>query len=104
MSPKVIGAISGAILTPFTMLFAIVSAGAGHGDYILARILYPSSCLILDSNVPDSFRVPSICGLACIQLPIYGWVLGNALEKKQLPLTMGLMIGIHSIVAALTFR
>ena len=33
------------VATPFFLLLGFASAGAGHGDYVLARILFPYTML-----------------------------------------------------------
>ncbi|RVD73653.1 MAG: hypothetical protein E5Y89_18470 [Mesorhizobium sp.] len=49
---------------------ALFSAGAGHGDYVLARLLYPMPMLatLLTNNTITSVSVV----LAVAQFPAYG--------------------------------
>ena len=56
------------IVTPIFLLLAIGSAGAGHGDYFLAKILFPFT--MLSTIFINSIILPFII-LAIIQFPFY---------------------------------
>ncbi len=62
----------GAAITPFAVGAAIESASAGHGDYLLAKLLFPYS-MLLTRLTGDTITYPLI-GLALIQFPLYGLV------------------------------
>ncbi|TPN86466.1 hypothetical protein FJ987_06405 [Mesorhizobium sp. CU2] len=64
------GLILGLCTTPFALLLALFSAGSGHGDWVLARVLYPIPMLVtlLTNNTVTSLSV----GLAVVQFPAYG--------------------------------
>lgn len=73
-----IGTIVGVTLTPFLAILALFSAGAGHGDYFLARIFYPLPMLILMSGA-GGFIIP----LVLLQYPFFGWLIGHCISRKQ---------------------
>jgi hypothetical protein len=68
------------VLTPILLLLGVGSAGAGHGDYRLAMMLFPYT--MLSTAVFDSITVPFIA-LAIIQFPLYGVALGYANQKGR---------------------
>ncbi len=86
------------VVTPIALLLGIASAGAGHGDYIWAMILFPYTML---SVFPfRSITAPFIV-LAILQFPLYGFLLALARERKKLStLAMGLA-AVHILAAAL---
>lgn len=99
MKTKIIGLVLGILLTPVALFFAVASAGAGHGDYVLARILFPLT--ILATYVTESIGVTGIT-IACVQFPLYGWLLGSAHhQKKKVPVL--LIPGFHVILVGLSF-
>jgi hypothetical protein len=57
------------IVTPVSLVMAIASAGAGHGDYFLAKILFPFTMLSTRWNGVIS---PLYIFLAVVQMPLYG--------------------------------
>ena len=63
------GILIGTVIAPVALLAAIVSANAGHGDFLLAKILFPYS-LLLTRLAGDTITDPLI-GLALIQFPLY---------------------------------
>ena len=88
------------MLTPVCLLLAIGSAGAGHGDYLYAKLLYPY--MMLASLLFDSFAIPFIL-LAVPQFPLYGALCGLAAAKGR-GLIAGLAIIImHALAVALCF-
>jgi len=68
-SPRA-GLLIGLGFTPVALLLALFSAGSGHGDYMLARLLYPIPMLVtlLTNNTITGLSV----WLAVVQFPAYG--------------------------------
>jgi|SRR5688572_19846029 hypothetical protein len=62
------GCVGFAVTFPAVFL-AIISAGAGHGDYLWARLLFPYSMVL--AMLTGSIGPISI-GVAFIQFPVYG--------------------------------
>ena len=91
------GALIGAVITPFALAGAITSAGAGHGHYLIAKLLFPYS-MLLTHLTSDTITQPLIA-LALIQFPLYGLVAGSF--STRLPL-LGLLL-LHAASAALCF-
>lgn len=91
------------LVTPVALLMAFVSAGAGHGDYVLAMFLFPYSMLL--STFTQYLTTPLIL-LAIAQFPVYGIVLGLANRKGWIGLGVGVLIVAHMVaaLAALSLR
>ena len=74
-----IGTLIGITFTPIALALAFVSTGAGHGNYILAKILYPFSALIMlqvnDPRARNELFFPALFVALC-QFPIYGLIIG----------------------------
>ena len=88
------------IVTPIALILGVGSAGAGHGNYRLAMILFPYT--LLSTSVFDSITPPFII-LAIIQFPIYGFALGYAYEKGRV-LSMSIVLCVvHGIALAAIF-
>jgi hypothetical protein len=86
--------------TPFCLVFGMVSAGAGHGDYFFAKVLFPFT--MLSATVFNSITFPFIL-LAIAQFPIYGIILGFAnLKNKLIVSAIGLLV-IHLLTFAVCF-
>ncbi len=84
-------------------MMAILSGGAGHGDYAFARALFPLPMLVtLLTN--DTISFPSIA-LALVQFPIYGGVVGHGLTGAYNTRFRAIVIiaVLHAIFAAMCF-
>jgi hypothetical protein len=84
--------------TPACLLLALASGGAGHGDYLWAKLLFPLT--MLSTSVFGSITVPFIV-LAVAQYPAYGVVLGLANAKSRLATTLRTVILAHTLLAGL---
>jgi len=60
------------VITPSALMLAIVSAGAGHGSYLPAKVLFPYTMLSthLSGKISTTFLA-----LAIMQFPLYGVIL-----------------------------
>lgn len=90
----------GLIATPLCLLLAVGSAGAGHGDYFWAKVIYPYA--MLSTLVFKSITVPFGL-LAVVQLPIYGGLLSIAWLRRQLGLAALVLVTIHAAAALMCF-
>lgn len=80
------------VLTPFLLLAGIGSAGAGHGNYFIAKLLFPFT--MLSTTLFDGITAPFLI-LAFAQFPLYGIFIG--LMNKRGNLFHGLvgLVAIH---------
>src|SRR4051794_38935680 len=76
----VAGVALGALFALPSILAAVFSSGAGHGHYFAARALFPVSMLLtlLEGRI-GGFSI----GVALLQFPIYGGLLGWAIARKN---------------------
>jgi hypothetical protein len=81
--------IVGLLATPFTLLLALSSAGAGHGDYFWAKVFYPYT--MLSAIALKSITIPFMV-VAVLQLPTYGVFLGTGWARGKLKIySIGLL-------------
>ncbi len=86
------------VVTPLALLLGIASAGAGHGDYFWAKILFPYT--MLSTFLFQSITVPFIL-LAILQFPFYGLILAFASERKRLGSLAIVLVVAHILAAGL---
>jgi hypothetical protein len=82
----------GILLTGPAVLAAIMSAGAGHGSYITARVLFPFAMLV--SQLEGSIG-PVAMGVGLLQFPLYGALIGRnvaALSSRAILVTAAHLI------------
>jgi hypothetical protein len=75
-------------------------AGAGHGSYALAKVLFPFA--MLAAVIGHSIGLISIL-LACVQFPIYGLVIGNRFRTSSFRESAIWIVLIHFAVATVVF-
>lgn len=89
----------GALFTLPSLVAAAMSAGAGHGDYVAARALFPVAMLmtLLEGRI-GGFSI----ALALLQFPIYGGLLGWAVARSRYwPAVVA--ASVHLIAATICF-
>ncbi len=87
-------------LTPVMLFIGLMSAGAGHGDYFLAKILFPYT--LISTAMSDGIEPPFIW-LAGFQYPIYGVVMGLANVRRKLIIAGGALSVLHAIAVVGAF-
>lgn len=90
------GLIFGLSATPVALLLALFSAGSGHGDYVLARALYPIPMLVtlLTHNTITGLSVV----MAVAQFPAYGVIVAPGGRTRWLALGF-----VHVVATAAAF-
>ena len=78
--PVAIGTAVGFLVELPSLWLALLSAGAGHGDYGAARALFPLPMLM--TLIEGQIGVFSF-GLAFLQFPFYGAILGWAVARSN---------------------
>jgi hypothetical protein len=97
---SIIGLVLGVLLTPVAILCGVASGGAGHGDYFIAKLLFPVTML---STVVFGSITPPFILLAFLQFPIYGWFIASGLRPGTRRLHLWVPIGIHFAALTLNF-
>jgi hypothetical protein len=87
--------------TPVCLFLGIASGGAGHGDYVLARVLFPATMLAA-VLFAGSISAPLVA-LAVAQFPLYGIVLGAANVRGKMLHAAVTLIAAHLLFAAACF-
>ena len=94
------GGAVGCVVTLPAIYLAMVSAGAGHGDYGFARALFPLpmlSTLLTGNSIP----IPTIVA-AFAQYPLYGVIFGRGIAFKKWRAIVAILV-IHLLATWLCF-
>lgn len=87
------------MVTAPALLAAVMSAGAGHGDYVAALALFPWPMLLAGwTGVIGTAAI----GLALLQFPAAGAVLGVAFAQRRYE-AIALLALVHAIGIAVCF-
>src|SRR5260370_32520714 len=84
------GLFVGVGLTPVLSLFAIASGGAGHGHYVLARVIFPYTMLLI--RLANDEITPPLLALALVLLLLFGLAVGLALFKRRIILAVIILL------------
>ena len=85
------------VATPFALLAGLFSAGAGHGNYFVAKIVFPYT--ILSTIFFHSITIPFLL-LAIAQFPLYGIVL-SFFSGKRFPIFILALIHLSMVMLCL---
>ena len=88
------------VATPLFLFAAAGAAGAGHGSYFLAKILFPFTML---STVLFGSIIAPFIAIAFLQFPIYGLVLGRANVKGNIARWGARLMVIHVMAVLVCF-
>ena len=68
----------GVAVTPVVLILAMVSMGAGHGDYLWAKLFFPvlTFAMVCGAGV---FVFPFVF----VQYPFFGWYIGRCISKRR---------------------
>jgi Ankyrin repeats (3 copies) len=83
----------GILVTPVFCLFAMISAGAGHGSYVAAIVLFPFT-LLLASFIGGENELVLIAS-AILQFPLYGIFLGYANTRGRMLTAAAALFVVH---------
>jgi hypothetical protein len=67
------------LATPFALLIAVVSGGAGHGDEFWAKLLFPYTAVLRGHGKLTLTQIL----VAVVELPLYGLIVGVVAERFQ---------------------
>ena len=95
----IIGLAIGVVLTLITMIIVMITAGVGHGSYKPATIFFPYTILL---SMAASFLSWLFVALAFVQFPLYGWMIGRALQPGRQRYALWLIPGAHVIAVTIT--
>lgn len=73
------GTLTGIVVTLPALFLAVLSSGAGHGDYLLAKALFPWPMLV---TLDQEIGVLSLA-MAIAQFPVFGFLAGRAYAREK---------------------
>lgn len=87
-------------VTPVALFLGLVSTGAGHGDYFLAKLLFPYSMLstVAFGEINLIFLVISL-----VQFPIYGLILAVGVQANMAKTIALATVAIHLFAVFMSF-
>lgn len=94
-----IGLGAGVIIEAPAVVAAIMSAGAGHGAYVAARILFPFSMLL---TLIEGAIGPIAMSVGLLQFPLYGALAGRTMASKSATLLVVLVVA-HAVAVLACF-
>ena len=102
-SPKfLIPVVVSLVATPVVLFYGLASGGAGHGNYLLAKIFFPFTMLstILFGSITGPFIV-----VAIVQFPLYGLLIGTANELRRVGRYATALVFVHlsAVIACFLF-
>ncbi|MEG3148480.1 hypothetical protein U1769_01185 [Sphingomonas sp. ZT3P38] len=100
LSATLIGAMFGALIEGPAVVAAISSAGAGHGSYIAARVLFPLPMLL---TLLEGKIGPVAAIAALLQFPIYGALFGWSIWRRKPFGAAILVVSLHVAAAGACF-
>ncbi|MEO7410079.1 MAG: hypothetical protein ABIU10_01985, partial [Sphingomicrobium sp.] len=80
--PAWLGALLGSLISAPALIGAIASAGAGHGDYVIARLAFPFPMLL--TRLTGDIIGPLSIASAIAQLPLYGALIGGCIARRRM--------------------
>ncbi len=83
--------ISFMLFTPIAWFFAFISAGFGHGDYVVAGMLFPYSLAVMRMHSYPQL----VMALTVIQFPAYGFIQAIAQIKGRPWISISLIVISH---------
>lgn len=88
------------VLTPVALVLGLFSVGAGHGDYFLAKILFPFTMLstVFTGGITDFFFL-----VAALQLPFYGLIIAVGIKLNKSAFFARGLLAVHIIAVILCF-
>ncbi|MBL8222326.1 MAG: hypothetical protein JNL62_24025 [Bryobacterales bacterium] len=88
------------VAAPVAVFSGVASSGAGHGSYLIAKLLFPFTMI---STVFFGSITSWSIAFAFIQYPAYGMFLGFMNRRARIRPALVFLAGLHLIVAALCF-
>jgi hypothetical protein len=91
----------GILATIPAVALAVASGGAGHGEYVAARLFFPYTMLL---TVHTHYISLPLIIIALLQFPMYGLAIGGTVRRKQTCIYVSAALGcIHVICVVLCF-
>jgi hypothetical protein len=90
------GALASTGVGLIAVIVAVITAGAGHGTYVPAEILFPYTMLSTAflGRVTAAFAI-----VALVQFPLYGALVGSVRSSRLRLRAVAILVAIHVAVA-----
>lgn len=92
-STSVLVVLAASALSILTALLAAGSAGAGHGDYFWAKVLYPYTMIV--ATALNKVSAP-LALVSLLQYPAYIWAVMKTSAVRKTVIT-GLLLAAHTL-------
>lgn len=93
---SILGAVIGLVVSPIPLYLALMSMGAGHGDYRWTFVFFPVVAYVMLAGA-HVFAIP----FALLQYPFYGWFAGRCISKKHFTRLVVVLLIVHIIPLAI---
>lgn len=88
------------VLTPIALFLGLASAGAGHGNYFVAKLLFPYT--MLSTAFLDEINLFFLI-LALIQFPLYGCAVAFGVVTERVRIVYLLLVALHVLAILICF-
>ncbi len=90
---------AGVVATPLVVVIAMMSAGAGHGDYVFARLLLPWASELAGIGNYNRWHGTIVVVAGMAQCPLYGLLLAwrRAAGWAVLATHLGLVVWLFTL-------
>ncbi len=91
--------IATAAVTLIALYLSWISGAAGHGDYVIARLLLPLACVMISLNPTGSV----VALVAVLEWPAYALVLRRAAARRKSGFASITIVFVHAVAAVVCF-
>jgi hypothetical protein len=95
--------VASVLVTPILLLTALASGGIDHGNYALFVLLFPFASIAAMAADHLFKSTMLMILLAALQFPCYGVLLGIAVKRRRVRVSILGIIVVHALFVGLTY-